>query len=43
MASAVRYALIWKQMATVFLLSLVSLQPVNTALSRQDDFAEKYR
>ena len=43
MASTVRFALICKQMATVFLLSLVSSQPVNTPLSLQDDFAAKYR
>ena len=42
-ASAVRFALVCKQMATVFLLPLVSSQPVNTPLSLQDDFAAKYR
>ena len=43
MASTVRYALVCKQMATVFLLSLVSSQPVNTFLSVLDNFAAKYR
>ena len=42
MASAVSYALVCKQMAADFLLSLVSSQPVNTLLSIQDDFAAKY-
>ena len=43
MAAVVRYALDCKQLVTVFLLSLVSSQPVNTHLSLQDDFAAKYR
>ena len=42
-ASAVRYALICKQIATVFLLSLASSQSVNTPLSLYNDFAAKFR